>query len=56
MVGVFDSRLSGLCSSPGQDHCAVFLHKTLYSHSASHHPDVQMVTSKFNAGGNPAMD
>jgi len=56
MVSVFDSRLSGLCSSPGQDHCAVFLHKTLYSHSASLHPDVQMVTSKFNAGGNPVMD
>ena len=27
--------------------------KTLYSHSASLHPGVQMGTSKFNAGGNP---
>ena len=34
----------------------VFLSKTLYSHSASHHAGVQMVTRKFNAGGNPAMD
>ena len=33
----------------------VFLGKTLYSHSASLHPGVQMGTSKC-AGGNPAMD
>ena len=33
----------------------VFLGKTLYSHSASLHPGVQMGTSKY-AGGNPAMD
>ena len=31
------------------------LGKTLYSHSASLHPGVQMGTSKY-AGGNPAMD
>ena len=42
-------------SSPGQGHCVVFLGKTLYSHSASLHPGVQMGTSKC-AGGNPAMD
>ena len=42
-------------SSPGQDHCVVFLGKTLYSHSASLHPGVQMGTSKC-AGGNPVMD
>ena len=33
----------------------VFLGKTLYSHSASLHPGVQMGASKY-AGGNPAMD
>ena len=33
----------------------VFFGKTLYSHSASRHPGVQMGTSKC-AGGNPAMD
>ena len=44
---------SGFKPWPG--HCVVFLGKTLYSHSASLHPGVQMGTSK-NAGGNPAMD
>ena len=37
----------------GRGHCVVFLDKTLYSHSASLHPGVQMGTSKC-AGGNPA--
>ena len=55
MVGVLDSGLGGLGSSPGQGYCVVFLGKTLYSHSASLHPGVQMVTSKC-VGGNPAMD
>ena len=41
---------------PGQGHCVVFLSKTLYSHSASLHPGVEMGTGKFNAGGNPVMD
>ena len=54
MVSVLNSGLSGLGSSPGQGHCVVFLGKTLYSHSASLHPGVQIGTSK-NAGGNPAM-
>ena len=56
MVSVFDSRASSLGSSPGRGHCVVFLGKTLYSHSASLHPGVEMVTGEFNAGGNPAMD
>ena len=43
-------------SSPGQRHCVVFLGKTLYSHSASLHPGVQMGTGNFNAGSSPAMD
>ena len=55
MISVLDSRLSGLGSSPGCGHCVVFLGKTLYSHSASLHPGVQMGTSKY-AEGNPAMD
>ena len=53
MVSALNSGLSGL--SPGQGHCVVFLGKTLYSHSASLHPGVQMGTSKC-AGGDPAMD
>ena len=55
MVSVLDSGLSDWGSSPGQGHCVVFLGKTLYSHSASLHPGVQMGTSKY-AGGNPVMD
>ena len=54
-MSVLDSGLSGLGLSPGWGHCVVFLGKTLYSHSASLHPGVQMGTSKC-AGGNPAMD
>ena len=55
MVGALDSRSGDPGSSPGRGHCVVFLGRTLYSHSASLHPGVQMGTSKF-AGGNPAMD
>ena len=55
MVSALDSRSGGPGSSPGCSHCVVFLGKTLYSHSASLHPGVQMGTSKC-AGGNPAMD
>ena len=51
MVSALDSGSSGPGSSPG----VVFLGKTLYSHSASLHPGVQMCTSK-NAGGKPAME
>ena len=52
MVSALNSRSSGLGLSPGRGHCVVFLGKTLYSHSASLHPGVQMSTSKY-AGGNP---
>ena len=55
MVSALDSGSSSLGSSPGHGHYVVFLGRTLYSHSASLHPGVQMGTSKF-AGGNPAMD
>ena len=55
MVSALYSRSGGLGSSPGRGYCVVFLGKTLYSHSASLHPGVQMGTSKC-AGGNPAMD
>ena len=55
MVSALYSGSGGPGSSPGRGHCVVFLGKTLYSHSASLHPGVQMGTSKY-AGGNPAMD
>ena len=55
VVSVLNSRSGGPGSSPTQGHCVVFLVKTLYSHSASLHPGVQMVTSKC-VGGNPVMD
>ena len=55
MVSALNSGSSGPGSSPGWGHCVVFLGKTLYSHSASLHPGVQMGTSKY-AEGNPAMD
>ena len=42
MVSALDSEASGPGSSPGRGHCVVFLGKTLYSHSASLHPGVQM--------------
>ena len=56
MVSALVPGSSGLGSSPGRGHCVVFLGETLNSHSASHHPGVQMVISEFNARGNPAMD
>ena len=55
MASAVDHRSSGPGSSPGQGHCVVFLGKTLYSHSASLHPGVQMSTGKY-AVGNPVMD
>ena len=55
MVSALNSGLGGSGLSPGQGHCVVFLGKTLYSHSASLHPGVQMGTSKC-AEGNPMMD
>ena len=55
MVSALDSGSTGPGSSPGRGHCVVFLGKTLYSHSASLHPGVQMGIRKY-AGSNPAMD
>ena len=55
MVSALYSKLGGLGSSPGRGYCVVFLGKTLYSHSAYHHPGVQMGTSKYE-GGNLVMD
>ena len=40
MVSAFDSRASDPGLSPGQEHCVLFLGKTLYSHNASLHPGV----------------
>ena len=56
MVSALVSGSSGPRSGLGRGHCVVLLGKTLYSHSASLHPGVQMGTDELNAGGNPAMD
>jgi len=56
MVSALNSGLSSLDSGPGQGDWVVFLGKTLYSHSTSLHPGVQMGNSKFNAGVKPGMD
>ena len=64
MVIAWESRSSGLGLSSGRGDCAVFLGKTLCSHSASLHPGVYIDSSeivrviKQNAGGggvNPVM-
>ena len=47
MVSALDSGASAPGSSPGRGHFVVFLGKTLYSHSASLHPGVQMGTSEL---------
>ena len=44
MVSALDFGASGPGSSPGRGQCVEFLGKTLYSHSASLHPGVQMGT------------
>ena len=41
-LSALDSGSGGSGSSPGRGHCVVFLGKTLYSHSASLHPGVQV--------------
>ena len=55
MVSALGSRVSGPGLSPDRGHCVVLLGKTLYSHSASLHPGVEMGAGELNAGGNPAM-
>ena len=52
MVSMLDSESRGTGSRPGREHSAVLLGKTLFSHSASLHPFVEMGTGEFNAGGN----
>ena len=44
MVGALVSGASGLGSSPGREHCVVFLGKTLNFHGASLNPGVLMGT------------
>ena len=51
---VFGSN--GPSSSPDRGHCVVSLGKTLYPHSTSLHPGVQMGTGEYNGGSNPNMD
>ena len=55
MVSALNSGSGSPGLSPGRGHCVVFLGKTLYSHSASLHPGVQMGISKY-AGCYPAID
>ena len=40
MASALNSGASGLGLSPYQEHCVVFLGKTLYSHLASLHPGI----------------
>ena len=47
MVSALVPGSSGPGSSPGRGHCVVFLGKTLYSHSTSLHPGVQMGTGEL---------
>ena len=56
MFSALDSGSSGLGSIIGRAHCVVFLGKTLNSHSAFLHPELQMGTGEFHAGGNPAIN
>ena len=54
-VSALDSGSGGPGLSPGRGHCVVFFGKTLYSHSASLHPGMQIGNSKC-AGSNPAIN
>ena len=56
MVSALVSGSSGLGSSPGREHFAVFLCKTLSPHSASLHPGVYISTGECYVRGNPVMD
>ena len=58
LLSALNSESHGPGLNLGKDHCVVFLGKTLCFLSASLHPGDKWVqcTSKFNAGGNPAMD
>ena len=51
MINAFNSGLSGLGLSTSQEHCVVFLVKTVYSHSASFLPGVQRGPAYFMLGG-----
>ena len=51
MVSALDPGSSGPGLGPSRGHCVVFLGKTLYAHSTSLHPDIQMGTGEYNAGG-----
>ena len=50
VVSVLVSGSSSQGSSPGWEHCVIFLGKTLDSHSASLYPGVQMVPSNSMLG------
>ena len=50
MVNALTSKSSGPGSSPSQRHCAVFLGKTLYCHSASLHLGDKWVLANVMVG------
>ena len=51
MVSVLSSASSASGFSPGWGHCLVFLGETLYSHSASLYPGVEMGTGELHGEG-----
>ena len=53
MSSTLDSGSNGQGSSPGQDHCVVFLGKTLYSHSTSVHPGVKIGKCEYAEASHP---
>ena len=48
MVAALVSGASGPGSSLGRGHCVVFLGKTLFSHSASLYPGIQLFREKLS--------
>ena len=47
MVSMVDFRLSCLGSSLSEGQCGLFFGKTIYSHSDTFHPGIQMGTAEF---------
>ena len=56
MASTLVSRSSSPGSSPGQDHCIVFLGKTLQSHIASPNQMYKWVPTNLMLGSNPTMN
>ena len=56
MIIALNSESSSPCSSPGREHCVVFLDKIPLSQCFSLYPGVQLGTGQFDAGTNPVLD